>query len=234
MNIGIVVFPGTWSEKDCFYSLSNINKQFCEFIWHKDEDINLENFDAIVLPGGFSYGDFLRSGSIASLSPIMKKIKIYADEGNPIIGICNGFQILCESNLLPGTLIRNNNLQFRCEWSNIKVTNDETIFTSSIKKNEILSIPISHGEGNYYADKKTIDELENNNQIIFRYSDDKGYIDQFSNPNGSINNIAGIINKEGNILGMMPHPEKACEEIIGGADGNLIFQSLINSYNRPV
>ena len=234
MNIGIVVFPGTWSEKDCFYSLSNVNKQFCEFIWHKDEDINLESFDAIILPGGFSYGDFLRSGSIASLSPIMKKIKIYADKGNPIIGICNGFQILCESNLLPGTLIRNNNLQFRCEWSNIKVTNDETIFTSSIKKNKILSIPISHGEGNYYADKKTIHELENNNQIIFRYSDDKGYVDQFSNPNGSINNIAGIINKEGNILGMMPHPEKACEEIIGGADGNLIFQSLINSYNRPV
>ena len=233
MNIGIVVYPGTWSEKDCFYSLSNVNKQFCEFIWHKDEDTNLENFDAIILPGGFSYGDFLRSGSIASLSPIMEKIKVYADKGNPIIGICNGFQILCESNLLPGTLIRNNNLQFRCEWSNIKVDNNETIFTSSIKKNKILSIPISHGEGNYYADKKTIDELENNNQIIFRYSDRNGYIDQFSNPNGSVNNIAGIINKRGNILGMMPHPEKACEEIIGGTDGNLIFQSLINAYNRP-
>ena len=233
MNIGIVVYPGTWSEKDCFYSLSNVNKQFCEFIWHKDEDTNLENFDAIILPGGFSYGDFLRSGSIASLSPIMEKIKVYADKGNPIIGICNGFQILCESNLLPGTLIRNNNLQFRCEWSNIKVDNNETIFTSSIKKNKILSIPISHGEGNYYADKKTIDELENNNQIIFRYSDRNGYIDQFSNPNGSINNIAGIINKRGNILGMMPHPEKACEEIIGGTDGNLIFQSLINAYSRP-
>ncbi len=233
MNIGIVVYPGTWSEKDCFYSLSNVNKQFCEFIWHKDEDTNLENFDAIILPGGFSYGDFLRSGSIASLSPIMEKIKVYADKGNPIIGICNGFQILCESNLLPGTLIRNNNLQFRCEWSNIKVDNNETIFTSSIKKNKILSIPISHGEGNYYADKKTIDELENNNQIIFRYSDRNGYIDQFSNPNGSVNNIAGIINKRGNILGMMPHPEKACEEIIGGTDGNLIFQSLINAYSRP-
>ena len=233
MNIGIVVYPGTWSEKDCFYSLSNVNKQFCEFIWHKDEDTNLENFDAIILPGGFSYGDFLRSGSIASLSPIMEKIKVYADKGNPIIGICNGFQILCESNLLPGTLIRNNNLQFRCEWSNIKVDNNETIFTSSIKKNKILSIPISHGEGNYFADKKTIDELENNNQIIFRYSDRNGYIDQFSNPNGSVNNIAGIINKRGNILGMMPHPEKACEEIIGGTDGNLIFQSLINAYSRP-
>ena len=233
MNIGIVVYPGTWSEKDCFYSLSNVNKQFCEFIWHKDEDTNLENFDAIILPGGFSYGDFLRSGSIASLSPIMEKIKVYADKGNPIIGICNGFQILCESNFLPGTLIRNNNLQFRCEWSNIKVDNNETIFTSSIKKNKILSIPISHGEGNYYADKKTIDELENNNQIIFRYSDRNGYIDQFSNPNGSVNNIAGIINKRGNILGMMPHPEKACEEIIGGTDGNLIFQSLINAYSRP-
>tara|TARA_B100000519_G_scaffold139910_1_gene121219 strand:- start:8499 stop:9206 length:708 start_codon:yes stop_codon:yes gene_type:complete len=233
LNIGIVVYPGTWSEKDCFYSLSNVNKQFCEFIWHKDEDTNLENFDAIILPGGFSYGDFLRSGSIASLSPIMEKIKVYADKGNPIIGICNGFQILCESNLLPGTLIRNNNLQFRCEWSNIKVDNNETIFTSSIKKNKILSIPISHGEGNYYADKKTIDELENNNQIIFRYSDRNGYIDQFSNPNGSVNNIAGIINKRGNILGMMPHPEKACEEIIGGTDGNLIFQSLINAYSRP-
>ena len=163
----------------------------------------------------------------------MEKIKVYADKGNPIIGICNGFQILCESNLLPGTLIRNNNLQFRCEWSNIKVANNETIFTSSIKKNKILSIPISHGEGNYYADKKTIDELYNNNQIIFRYSDRNGYIDQFSNPNGSVNNIAGIINKRGNILGMMPHPEKACEEIIGGTDGNLIFQSLINAYNRP-
>tara|TARA_Y100000768_G_scaffold368816_1_gene333131 strand:- start:101 stop:808 length:708 start_codon:yes stop_codon:yes gene_type:complete len=232
LNIGIVVFPGTWSEKDCFYSLSRVNKQFCEFIWHKDDGINLENFDAIILPGGFSYGDFLRSGSIASLSPIMEKIKVYANNGNPIIGICNGFQILCESNLLPGTLIRNNNLQFRCEWSNIKVTNNKTIFTSLINNNKVLSIPISHGEGNYFADKKTIDELENNNQIIFRYSDNNGYIDEFSNPNGSVNNIAGIINKEGNILGMMPHPEKACEEIIGGADGNLIFQSLLNSYNR--
>ncbi|MBA32158.1 MAG: phosphoribosylformylglycinamidine synthase I [Chloroflexi bacterium] len=232
MNIGIIVFPGTWSDKDCFYSLSNINKQFCEFIWHKNEQIILENFDAIIIPGGFSYGDFLRSGSIASLSPIMDKVKIYAKNGNPVIGICNGFQILCESNLLPGTLIRNKHLQFRCEWSNIKVENNNTIFTSSINDERILSIPISHGEGNFYADENVIDDLEKNNQIVFRYTDKKGIVNQQSNPNGSINNIAGIINKDGNILGMMPHPEKACDELIGGSDGNMIFQSLINVFNK--
>jgi len=232
LNIGIIVFPGTWSDKDCFYSLSNINKQFCEFIWHKNNEIDLENFDAIIIPGGFSYGDFLRSGAIASLSPIMEKIKIYAGNGNPVIGICNGFQILCESNLLPGTLIRNKHLQFRCEWSNIKVVNNNTIFTSSIYDNSILSIPISHGEGNFYADDEVIDDLEKNNLIFFRYSDKKGIINQQSNPNGSINNIAGIINSDGNVLGMMPHPEKACEEVIGGTDGNMIFQSLINVFNK--
>jgi len=226
LKIGIAVFPGTWSETDTHYATQDVLGITSEYIWHKDQ--NLNNVDFIILPGGFSYGDYLRTGAIASFSPIMEKIKEFANSGGPVLGICNGFQILCESNLLPGILIRNKTLSFVCKNSNLKVNNNSK-FTNLYKKDQIIKIPISHGEGNYQADKNTINKLEEENRVIFRYSSSSGDTSEQFNPNGSINNIAGIINDAGNILGMMPHPEKACEKIIGSDDGLGIFSSIISS-----
>lgn len=227
MKFGIVVFPGTWSEKDTRYAVSDVLGSESDYVWHDDD--NLDQYDAIVLPGGFSYGDFLRSGAIARFSPVMDAVRIFADKGGPVIGICNGFQILCESNLLPGVLMRNDHLEFRCIWTDLRVENTSTIFTSKATQGQLLHIPMSHGEGNYQADSETIDRLEDNGQVIFRYADTSGNVTPQINPNGSVNNIAGIINKRGNVLGMMPHPEKASEKLIGGDDGNIIFKSLIES-----
>ena len=227
MKFGIVVFPGTWSEKDTRYAVSDVLGSESDYVWHDDD--NLDQYDAIVLPGGFSYGDFLRSGAIARFSPVMDAVRIFADKGGPVIGICNGFQILCESNLLPGVLMRNDHLEFRCIWTDLRVENTSTIFTSKATQGQLLHIPMSHGEGNYQADSETIGRLEDNGQVIFRYADTSGNVTPQINPNGSVNNIAGIINKRGNVLGMMPHPEKASEELIGGDDGNIIFKSLIES-----
>lgn len=224
MKIGIVVFPGTWSESDTFYATKDILGFKTEYIWHKDQ--KLSNIDLVILPGGFSYGDYLRTGAIASFSPIIEQVIDFANKGGPVIGICNGFQILCESKLLPGILIKNKDLSFVCEWSNLKVNND-SIFTSEFKNDELIKIPISHGEGNYQAETNIINKLEDENRIIFRYSSSDGDLNEDSNPNGSINNIAGITNKTGNVLGMMPHPEKACEKLIGGDDGLGIFKSVI-------
>lgn len=227
MKFGIVVFPGTWSEKDTFHALSPVLGQDAEYVWHGETE--LSGFDAIVLPGGFSYGDYLRSGAIARFSPVMDAVKDYADAGGPVIGICNGFQVLCESGLLPGVLMRNDHLEFRCIWTDLRVENDSTNFTSRAKVGDTLHIPMSHGEGNYQADAATIERLEGNGQVVFRYADASGNVTEEVNPNGSINNIAGIINERGNVLGMMPHPEKACEALIGGDDGNVIFSSMIDS-----
>ena len=224
MKIGIVVFPGTWSESDTFYATKDILGFKTEYIWHKDQ--KLSNIDLVILPGGFSCGDYLRTGAIASFSPIIEQVIDFANKGGPVIGICNGFQILCESKLLPGILIKNKDLSFVCEWSNLKVNND-SIFTSEFKNDELIKIPISHGEGNYQAETNIINKLEDENRIIFRYSSSDGDLNEDSNPNGSINNIAGITNKKGNVLGMMPHPEKACEKLIGGDDGLGIFKSVI-------
>tara|TARA_B110000495_G_C22997134_1_gene587978 strand:+ start:135 stop:821 length:687 start_codon:yes stop_codon:yes gene_type:complete len=226
LKIGIVVFPGTWSESDTHYATNDVLGIKSEYIWHKDHSLN--NTDIIILPGGFSYGDYLRTGAIASFSPIMEKIILFAKSGGIVIGICNGFQILCESKLLPGVLMRNNSLSFVCENSYLKVNND-SLFTNKYKPNEIIKIPISHGEGNFQADKKIIDELEEQNRVIFRYSSKLGETTLDHNPNGSINNIAGISNKEGNVLGLMPHPEKACEKLIGSDDGLGIFKSIITT-----
>tara|TARA_B110000438_G_scaffold132343_1_gene128397 strand:+ start:79 stop:771 length:693 start_codon:yes stop_codon:yes gene_type:complete len=226
LKIGIVVFPGTWSESDTHYATNDVLGINSEYIWHKDQSLN--NTDIIILPGGFSYGDYLRTGAIASFSPIMEKIITFANSGGVVIGICNGFQILCESNLLPGVLMRNNSLSFVCENSYLKV-NNESLFTNQYKQNEIIRIPISHGEGNFQADKKIIDEIEEENRVIFRYSSKTGETNLDHNPNGSINNIAGITNKQGNVLGLMPHPEKACEELIGSDDGLGIFKSIITN-----
>jgi phosphoribosylformylglycinamidine synthase len=227
LKFGIVVFPGTWSEKDTHHAVSGVLGQEAEYIWHDDEA--LDDFDAIVLPGGFSYGDFLRSGAIASHSPVMGAVKAFANRGGPVIGICNGFQVLCESGLLPGVLMHNDHLEFRCIWTDLKVENDSTIFTSDATKGQTLHIPMSHGEGNFQADDATIERLEGNGQIVFRYADAEGNVTPDINPNGSANNIAGIVNERGNVMGMMPHPEKACEQLIGGDDGNIIFRSMIDN-----
>jgi phosphoribosylformylglycinamidine synthase len=232
LKFGIVVFPGTWSDRDTHHAVSGVLGQDAEYIWHGDE--KLDQFDAIVLPGGFSYGDFLRCGAIARFSPVMEAVTAFAERGGPVIGICNGFQVLCESGLLPGVLMRNDHLEFRCIWTDLRVENSSTIFTSASIEGQTLHIPMSHGEGNYQADADTIKRLEDNGQVMFRYADANGNVTPDINPNGSINNIAGIVNEHGNVLGMMPHPEKACEKLIGGDDGNVIFTSIIDNFVQAV
>lgn len=227
-----MVFPGTWSDRDTHHAVSVVLGQDAEYIWHGDE--KLDQFDAIVLPGGFSYGDFLRCGAIARFSPVMEAVTAFAERGGPVIGICNGFQVLCESGLLPGVLMRNDHLEFRCIWTDLRVENSSTIFTSASIEGQTLHIPMSHGEGNYQADADTIKRLEDNGQVVFRYADANGNVTPDINPNGSINNIAGIVNERGNVLGMMPHPEKACEKLIGGDDGNVIFTSIIDNFVQAV
>ena len=229
MKFWIIIFPGTWSDRDTFKALSNVMDYDSNYIWHNER--NIDNYDCIVIPGGFSYGDYLRCGAIAKFSPIMDSVKQHAKKGKPVIGICNGFQILCESGLLPGALVANQSMQFKCEWVNLKIENRKSIFTNKIELTQnILKIPISHGEGNYIVEKDILKSIKDNNQIIFKYSDKYGKITDASNPNGSIDNIAGITNKKGNIMGMMPHPEKAAELILGSEDGKLIFQSLVGNY----
>jgi len=230
LKFGIIVFPGTWSDRDCYYALDRILGQQVNYIWHRETD--LSSYDCVILPGGFSYGDYLRAGAIARFSPIMTEVERFARRGGLVFGICNGFQILCEAGLLPGSLMTNNHLQYRCQWIHLKVENASLPFTSQCQEGQLLRIPISHYDGNYYADEATLQELEANKQIVFRYSSPKGEITEEANPNGSVGNIAGITNREGNVLGMMPHPERACEEIIGGTDGSLIFHSLAATYIR--
>ena len=230
MRFGVSVFPGTWSDVDCYSVINDVLGYEVDYVWHKETDI--DKYDCIVIPGGFSYGDYLRCGSIASLSPIMNSIKDFALQGGLVLGICNGFQILCESGLLPGALIRNSHLQFRCQWVNLRVENEDSVFTRNGSKGQVVEIPISHGEGNYYADPETLERLENNDQVLFRYCDQKGYVSPESNPNGSVSNIAGIVNETGNVLGMMPHPERCCDELIGGVDGKFVFESIISSIKR--
>ena len=222
------MFPGTWSDQDCYYALHDVLRQETNFIWHKETQ--LADYDCVILPGGFSYGDYLRVGAIARFSPIMTAVEQFARSGGLIIGICNGFQILCEAGLLPGVLLPSNHLQYRCQQVNLKVENNRSTFSSKCGKGQVLKIPISHYEGNYYADKTTLEELEADSQVVFRYSTPSGKVTEGANPNGSLHNIAGIINKEGNILGMMPHPERACELLLGSADGNLIWESIIDHH----
>ena len=230
MKFGVVVFPGTWSDRDCHHVLDKVLHQDVDYVWHKDTD--LASYDCIVLPGGFSYGDYLRTGAIARFSPVMQSLERFAAEGKLVIGICNGFQVLCEAGLLPGVLMRNIHLQFRCQWTNLRTENASTPFTDGCEPGQVLRIPISHGEGRYYADDETLAELNRNGQVIFRYSTPEGDISDEANPNGSLENIAGICNLKRNVLGMMPHPERCCEEILGGADGRFIFESIVQSAKR--
>ncbi len=227
MKFGVVVFPGTWSEHDTFYAVHDVLDQPARLVWHKETDIS--DCDAIVLPGGFSYGDYLRTGAIARFSPIMDSVKRFAQDGGPVIGICNGFQVLCEAGLLPGALVKNEHLEFRCEWVNLRVERTDTPFTNAASEGQILRVPISHGEGNWQADEETVRRVEEAGQVLLRYADNSGTVSAATNPNGSINGIAGLVNEAGNVLGLMPHPEKASEELIGGEDGNVLFKSMIRS-----
>jgi len=226
-KFGVVVFPGSNCDHDTYYVLKKIFDLDVIFLWHKQS--SLENCDVIILPGGFSYGDYLRTGAIARFSPIMNEVISFANKGGYVLGICNGFQILLEAGLLPGIMIRNESLNFVCKDIYLKTENKETIFTKEINGKIALKVPIAHGEGNYFADEITLKELEDNNQIVFRYSERDGSITRTSNPNGSIRNIAGIINKSGNVLGMMPHPERSSDSVLGKTDGSLIFKSLVNN-----
>jgi phosphoribosylformylglycinamidine synthase len=225
VRFGVVVFPGSNCDYDCYYVLRNVLKKKVDFIWHKEK--NLSGYDCLILPGGFSYGDYLRTGAIARFSPIMKSIEEFAKKGGLVIGICNGFQVLLEAGLLPGAMLRNKTLNFICKFVNIRVENNSVPYTYLCQQGQVLSIPIAHIEGNYYANDEIIESLEENNQIVFRYCDERGELSEDSNPNGSKGSIAGICNREGNILGMMPHPERASESILGSDDGRLIFESLI-------
>ena len=229
MHFGIIVFPGTWSDGDCYHVTKSVLGQDSRYIWHTDTD--LSDIDCVVLPGGFSYGDYLRTGSIARFSPVMNELHRFVDESRLVIGICNGFQILCESGMLPGALIRNNCVQFRCEWVNLRVEDSTNNFVSQCETGQVLKVPISHGEGNYYADRETINAMLDNNQIVFRYCDEFGEVTEESNPNGSLNNIAGIVNKNRNVLGMMAHPERCCEAELGGKDGLYIFESIMKNFS---
>jgi len=227
MKFGVVIFPGSNCDHDMIYVLKNIMKQEVVKLWHKDTD--LQNVDFVVLPGGFSFGDYLRSGAIARFSPIMIEIIEFAKKGGFVFGVCNGFQILCEAGLLPGALLHNNHQKFICKNIYIKTETNDSILTSAINKDSVLKIPIAHGEGRYFAEDNTIKELIAHKQILFSYCNEKGVIDENSNPNGSVNNIAGICNATRNVFGMMPHPERAADDEIGNVDGKLIFQSMLEN-----
>jgi len=228
MKFGVVVFPGSNCDEDMVYVLRDIMKQETVKLWHKDKD--LQGCDAIILPGGFSYGDYLRSGAIARFSPIMEKVAEHAAKGGFLFGVCNGFQVLCEAGLLPGALLMNTNRKFTCKNVFIKAENNDSIVTNSIPKNKALKIPIAHGEGRYYADEKTLKTLNENGQVIFKYCNENGELTDESNPNGSLENIAGVCNAGKNVFGMMPHPERASDAELFNQDGKFLFESIIKSF----
>jgi len=230
MKFGVVVFPGSNCDHDAWYALGEIFHQPVEFLWHQSEEVN--GFDAILLPGGFSFGDYLRTGAIARFSPVMRAVEKFARGGGLVLGICNGFQILCEAGLLPGVLQRNAGMRFVCRQVHIRVENADTPFTASAKPGQVLQIPIAHGDGNYFCDQATLSDLDRNHQIVFRYTTPDGREDAAANPNGSLANVAGVCNREGNVMGLMPHPERAVEAALGSADGLVIFRSLIESLTR--
>lgn len=222
MKFAVLVFPGSNCDIDMFHAIKDELGEEVEYVWHTAT--SLDGFDGALVPGGFSYGDYLRCGAMANQSNIMSALKEFAAQGKPVLGVCNGFQILTEAGLLPGALIRNKNLKFMCRTVQLKVENNNTLFTNGYEEGEVINIPIAHGEGNYYCDDETLASLQANNQIVFTYEGE--------NPNGSLADIAGIINKEGNVLGMMPHPERATNEIVGGADGLKLFKSIVKQWRE--
>jgi phosphoribosylformylglycinamidine synthase len=232
MKFAVVVFPGSNSDRDAWYAAGHVMGQRAELVWHKDTD--LSGADAVILPGGFAHGDYLRTGAIARFSPIMAAVTRFAERGGPVLGICNGFQVLLEAGLLPGAMVRNRGVKFVSEHVHIKVEQTDTPFTEACARGQVLELPIAHGEGNYFADPDTIRELESHRQIVFRYTDPAGRVSDAANPNGSMNNVAGICNRARNVVGLMPHPERACEASLGSADGRLIFQSIVSHFARQV
>ena len=228
LKFGIVVFPGSNCDHDSYYVAETILGQEARLIWHKES--SLGDVDIVILPGGFSYGDYLRCGALARFSPIMKDVVRFANNGGIVFGICNGFQVLTEAGLLPGVLLRNDSLKFVCRQVTLRVENADTLFTARCHKGEILEIPIAHGDGNYFTDDDTLKRLEDGNQVVFRYADPAGILTGESNPNGSISNIAGIINERGNVMGMMPHPERASDPVLRNTDGRKIFDSIVESF----
>ena len=224
MKFGVIIFPGSNCDHDAYWAIEQVLKQPVTFLWHESHE--LENCDAIIVPGGFAYGDYLRTGAIARFAPLMEEIGEFADRGGLVWGICNGFQILCEAGLLPGALIRNASLEFRCQWTNLVVERTDLAYTSECAEREVIRVPISHGEGSYFAEPAALSRLEQNGQVVFRYCDADGRVVPGANPNGSLHNIAGIINKRGNVLGMMPHPERCAEPELGSADGLKLFRSV--------
>src|SRR5260221_9197687 len=227
MRFGIVVFPGSNCDEDAHYAATHVLGQTAEYIWHKDTD--LKGADVLILPGGFAHGDYLRTGAMARFSPVMGEVRTFAARGGPVLGICNGFQILLEAGLLPGAMLRNRSLQYRCEHVHVRVEQTDTPFTSAARVGQVLRIPIGHGEGNYFAPPDTIKRLEENRQVILRYTDPQGRIDAEWNPNGSMDAIAAVCSERRNVVGMMPHPERACEPLLGGVDGRVIFESVLSA-----
>ncbi len=228
LRFGIVVFPGSNCDHDTFHVLKDVFQQDVFYLWHKDHDLN--KADCVILPGGFSYGDYLRSGAIAKFSPLMQEVQEFAEKGGLVLGICNGFQVLLELELLPGAMLRNKNLKFLCEFVHLRIENDRTPFSNQGERNQVLRIPIAHFDGNYYASSAAIEEIKSNHQIVFRYSDETGRITEDANVNGSLENIAGLTNKQRNVLGMMPHPERASESLLGSEDGRIIFESIMDHF----
>ncbi len=227
MKFGIVVFPGTWSDRDCFQALKDVLGQQVRYVDHREK--RLDDLECVVLPGGFSYGDYLRCGAIARFAPVMEAVAGFADRGGFVLGICNGFQILQEARMLPGALLQNASCEFRCEWVHIRVEQSDSAFTQACRPGQVLRIPISHGEGNFYADAATLRLLDKERQVVFRYCLPDGRVSETSNPNGSLHNIAAVANRRGNVIGMMPHPERACEALLGSPDGQWVFRSVINA-----
>jgi phosphoribosylformylglycinamidine synthase I len=227
MKFGVVIFPGSNCEQDCYYAIGSVLGKPVEYIWHQNTSVN--GFDAVVLPGGFSYGDYLRTGALAKFSPVMQGIADFAKKGGLVIGICNGFQILTEAGLLPGALLRNVGLKYVCKFEYLRTDSTDTPFTNLMTKGQLLRIPIGHGDGNFFADDDTLKGIEDKDQVVFRYTDAHGRVTPEANPNGSLNNIAGIVNERRNVLGMMPHPDRSYESILGSADGKLIFESMVNA-----
>ncbi len=225
-TFGVIVFPGSNCDHDAYHALAHIMNAETKFLWHKDTD--LSDIDFLLVPGGFSYGDYLRSGAIARFSPIMQSVIDFANKGGPVLGICNGFQILLEAGLLPGAMLHNKKLRFVCKQTHIRCETSNSLFTRNIQKGKVLQVPVAHGEGNYFTDEDKLKELQDNDQVVFRYCDANGNITEGANFNGSVDNIAGICNTQRNVLGMMPHPERAVEKIIGSDDGKLIFESVLN------
>jgi len=225
-QIGVIIFPGSNCDHDAYHAMKSVMGAETKFLWHKDAD--LSGIDLLIVPGGFSYGDYLRSGAIARFSPIMNAVVDFANAGNPVMGICNGFQILLEAGLLPGAMLHNEKLRFICKDVHVRVEKTDSIFTSKLQKSDVLRFPVSHGEGNYFIDQDGLKSLQDNDQVLFRYCDKNGETTKEANINGSVDNIAGITNKQGNVLGMMPHPERAMEKILGSEDGKILFDSVFN------